>query len=41
MESARLEHIPLFADLSAEERAEVAACLRELTVDPGTLLVTR
>jgi hypothetical protein len=29
MEPARLDQIPLFAALSAEERAEVAACLRE------------
>ena len=41
MESARLEHIPLFADLSAEERDEVAVHLREVTVDPGTSLVTQ
>jgi CRP/FNR family transcriptional regulator, cyclic AMP receptor protein len=41
MEPARLEHIPLFADLSAEERAEVAAHLREVTVDAGTSLVTQ
>jgi CRP-like cAMP-binding protein len=41
MESARLEHISLFADFSAEERAEVAECLREVTVDPGTSLVTQ
>jgi hypothetical protein len=41
MEPARLDQIPLFADLSAEERAEVAACLREVTVDAGTALATR
>jgi CRP/FNR family cyclic AMP-dependent transcriptional regulator len=41
MGSARLEQIPLFADLSAEERAEVAECLRDVTVDPGTSLVTQ
>jgi CRP/FNR family transcriptional regulator, cyclic AMP receptor protein len=41
MESARVEHIPLFAYFSAEERAEVAECLREVTVDPGTSLVTQ
>jgi CRP/FNR family transcriptional regulator, cyclic AMP receptor protein len=41
MEPARLEHISLFADLSAEERAEVAGCLREVTVEPGTSLVTQ
>jgi CRP/FNR family transcriptional regulator, cyclic AMP receptor protein len=41
MGSARLEQIPLFADLSAEERAEVAECMRDVTVDPGTSLVTQ
>jgi CRP-like cAMP-binding protein len=41
MEPARLDQIPLFADLSAEERAEVAACLREVTVDAGTALATQ
>jgi CRP-like cAMP-binding protein len=41
MEPARIEHLPLFADLSAEDRAEVAACLREVTVDPGTSLVAQ
>jgi CRP-like cAMP-binding protein len=40
MEPARLAHIPLFADLSDDERAEVAPCLREVTVDAGTSLVT-
>jgi CRP-like cAMP-binding protein len=38
VEPARLEQIPLFADLTTEERAEVAECLRELTVDAGTSL---
>jgi CRP/FNR family transcriptional regulator, cyclic AMP receptor protein len=41
MEPSRLDQIPLFADLSAEERAEVAACLREVTVDAGTALATQ
>jgi CRP-like cAMP-binding protein len=41
MEPARLANIPLFADLSDDERAEVAACLREVTVDAGTSLVTQ
>ena len=41
MEPARLDQIPLFAALSAEERAEVAACLREVTVDAGTSLATQ
>ena len=29
MEPARLEGIPLFADLDDEQRAQVAACMRE------------
>jgi CRP-like cAMP-binding protein len=41
MEPARLDQIPLFAALSAEERAEVAACLREVTVDAGISLATQ
>jgi CRP-like cAMP-binding protein len=41
LEPARLDQIPLFAALSAEERAEVAACLREVTVDAGTSLATQ
>ena len=41
MESARLAQIPLFADLTDAERDEVAACMREVTVDAGTPLATR
>jgi CRP/FNR family transcriptional regulator, cyclic AMP receptor protein len=41
MDPARLAQIPLFADLSADERAEVAGCLREVEVDAGTALVTQ
>jgi CRP-like cAMP-binding protein len=41
MEPARLEQIPLFADRSAEEREALAACMREVTVDAGTPLVTQ
>jgi CRP-like cAMP-binding protein len=41
MEPARLDQISLFAALSAEERAEVAACLREVTVEAGTSLATQ
>jgi CRP/FNR family transcriptional regulator, cyclic AMP receptor protein len=41
MEPERLEQIPLFADLTAEERADVAACLREVEVDAGTELTTQ
>jgi NTE family protein len=40
MEPARLEQIPLFADRTAEEREALAACMREVTVDAGTPLVT-
>jgi CRP/FNR family transcriptional regulator, cyclic AMP receptor protein len=41
MEPARLEQIPLFADRTAEEREALAACMREVTVDAGTPLVTQ
>ncbi len=40
MDAARLAQIPLFADLTDDERAEVAACMREVTVDAGTTLAT-
>jgi CRP-like cAMP-binding protein len=33
MDAARLERIPLFADLDNEERAEVAARVHEVTVE--------
>jgi cAMP-dependent protein kinase regulator len=38
VDSAELDEIPLFADLSEQERAEIAASLRDLTVEPGTTL---
>jgi CRP-like cAMP-binding protein len=41
VEPERLEQIPLFADLTAEERADVAACLREVSVDAGAELATQ
>ena len=41
MEPARLAQIPLFAGLSTDERAEVAACMREVTVDAGATLATQ
>jgi CRP/FNR family cyclic AMP-dependent transcriptional regulator len=41
MEPDRIARIPLFAALSEEERAEIAACLREVTVDMGTTLITQ
>jgi CRP/FNR family transcriptional regulator, cyclic AMP receptor protein len=40
MDPARLKDLPLFAELDDEERAEVAACARELTVEAGTSLAT-
>jgi CRP-like cAMP-binding protein len=40
MDPARLAQLPLFADLTDDERAEVAACVREITVDAGTTLAT-
>ena len=40
MDAARLAQIPLFADLTDDERAEVAACMREVTVDAGTTLAS-
>ncbi|MET0972573.1 MAG: cyclic nucleotide-binding domain-containing protein [Thermoleophilaceae bacterium] len=41
MEPARLEQIPLFADRTSDEREALAACMREVTVDAGTPLVTQ
>lgn len=41
MEPARLAQIPLFADLTHAQRAEVAACMREVAVDAGTSLATQ
>jgi CRP-like cAMP-binding protein len=41
METDRVDQIALFAALTAEERAEVAACLREVSVDAGASLVTQ
>ena len=41
MEPARLEGMPLFADLDDEERAEVAARTREVTVEAGDTLATQ
>ena len=40
MDAARLAQIPLFAELTEDERAEVAACMREVTVDAGTTLAS-
>jgi CRP-like cAMP-binding protein len=38
MDSARLAGMPLFADLSGDERAEIAGCVHEVTVDAGDTL---
>jgi CRP/FNR family transcriptional regulator, cyclic AMP receptor protein len=40
MEPARLDGMPLFADLSDEQRAHVAACMHEVAVEAGTVLAT-
>ncbi len=41
MDPARLAQTPLFSDLTDDERAEVAACMREVTVDAGTTLAAQ
>jgi CRP-like cAMP-binding protein len=41
VDPARLDQLPPFADLSDGDRAEVAACLREVVVDPGAPLATQ
>ena len=41
MEPSALEDIPLFADLSPEERADVAASLRDVTVEAGEMLTVQ
>ena len=38
MDTARLEGLPLFADLDGEERADVAGRVHELTVEAGATL---
>ena len=38
MEPARLDEMPLFADLSSEEREKVAASMHEAEVEAGTEL---
>jgi hypothetical protein len=41
MDSERLAKLPPFAELDDGERAEVAACLREVSVAPGTTLAAQ
>jgi CRP/FNR family transcriptional regulator, cyclic AMP receptor protein len=38
MDAARLEGMSLFADLDGEQRAVIAACVHELSVDADTTL---
>jgi CRP-like cAMP-binding protein len=40
MDPARLAQIPLFARLTDDARAEIAARMREVTVDAGTTLTS-
>jgi CRP-like cAMP-binding protein len=40
VDSERLKNLPLFTELDDAERADVAACARELTVEAGTTLTT-
>jgi CRP/FNR family transcriptional regulator, cyclic AMP receptor protein len=40
VDSERLKNLPLFAELDDAERADVAACARELTVEAGMTLTT-
>jgi CRP/FNR family transcriptional regulator, cyclic AMP receptor protein len=41
MDAARLEHLPVFAELSDEQRAEIAACTREVHVEAGDTFATQ
>jgi CRP-like cAMP-binding protein len=41
VDSAALNEIPLFADLTDSERAAVAASLRDITVEPGAALAVQ
>ena len=40
MDAARLAQIPLFAALTDDERSEIAARMREVTVEAGTTLAS-
>jgi CRP-like cAMP-binding protein len=41
VDSAGLEDIPLFADLTDEQRAQVASAMRETTAEPGRMLAVQ
>jgi CRP/FNR family transcriptional regulator, cyclic AMP receptor protein len=40
MDPERLAGLPLFADLDDSERAAVAGCTREVTIEPGATVAT-
>jgi CRP/FNR family transcriptional regulator, cyclic AMP receptor protein len=40
LDPTRLDGMPLFADLSDKERMRVAACMRDVAVEAGTMLGT-
>ena len=41
MDPERIAKLPLFSDLDDGERAEVAECMREVSVGPGTTLAAQ
>ena len=41
MDPDRLARLPLFADLDDAARAEIAACVREVTLEPNTTLAAQ
>jgi CRP/FNR family transcriptional regulator, cyclic AMP receptor protein len=41
MDPDRLAGLPVFADLDDDQRAEVAGCTREVTVEPGTTVAAQ
>jgi CRP/FNR family transcriptional regulator, cyclic AMP receptor protein len=41
VDATALDTIPLFSDLTEQERAEVAACLRDVTVDSGAMITVQ
>ena len=41
MDTAALDDIPTFADLTTEEREEVAGCLRDVAVETGATLAVQ
>jgi CRP/FNR family transcriptional regulator, cyclic AMP receptor protein len=41
MDPDRLAGLPVFADLDDGQRAEIAACTREVTVEPGTTVAAQ